>query len=168
MTFFFGIKFMEKIYPGKYLPPFAAGVLITICPAMILQGRLGIDCYLMLGASTAFLYLFYCAVETNRMGYYIGAGISGGLVLYTYALTYFVLPLFLFVSLLYVLRVRRFSFLKWVAMAVPMGLLAFPLIVIQLINIFDLPQLQLGCFTLTKLDTYRVSEFQALVFPSCC
>lgn len=159
LTFFFGIKFMEKIYPGKYIPAFAAGVLLTICPAMILQGRLGIDCYLMLGASTVFLYLFSCAVETNRVRYYIAAGAAGGIVLYTYALTYFVLPLFLLLCLLYVIRIRRFCLRNWFVMAVVMGILAFPLILIQLINIFDLPQLKLGCFTLTKLDTYRVSEF---------
>lgn len=164
LAYVFGIKIVEKMYPGKYIPAIAAGILLTICPALILQGRLGIDCFLMLGASTVFLYLFLCAVETNRIGYYVGAGLAGGLVLYTYALTYFVLPLFLAASLLYVIRVRKFSLRGWLVMAVPVALLAFPLIWIQIINIFDLPEMKLGCFTLTKLNVYRVSEFSGFSF----
>ena len=164
LTLFFGVKITEKLYPGKYMPALAAGILLTICPALILQGRLGIDCYLMLGASTVFLYLFLCAAETGKVRYYIGAGLSGGLLLYTYALTYFVLPLFLAISLFYVLWVKRFSLRGWAAMAVPMAVLAFPLILIQIINIFDLPEMKLGCFTLTKLNMYRVSEFTGFDF----
>lgn len=164
LTFLFGTKIVEKMYPGKYIPVLATGTLLAICPALILQGRLGIDCYLMLGASTVFLYLFLCAVETGKLGYYIGAGLTGGLLLYTYALTYFVLPLFLAVSLLYVIRVRKFSLRGWLVMAVPVALLAFPLIWIQIINIFDLPEMKLGCFTLTKMNVYRVSEFSGFDF----
>ena len=69
LTLFFGVKITEKLYPGKYMPALAAGILLTICPALILQGRLGIDCYLMLGASTVFLYLFLCAAETGKVRY---------------------------------------------------------------------------------------------------
>lgn len=164
LTFFFGVKIIEKMYPGKMLPALAGGFLLTICPALIMQGRLGIDCYLMLGASTVFLYLFLCAVETGKTGYYIGAGIGGGILLYTYALIYFVLPLFLLFALVYVLRVKKFSFRGWLCMALPVALLAFPLIMIQIINIFDLPEMRLGCFTLTKLNVYRVSEFSGFSF----
>lgn len=164
LTFWFGAKLMEKLYPGEYLPALAAAVLLTICPAPIMQGRLGIDCYLMLGASTVFLYLFACAVEKGSGGYYVGAGLAGGVLLYTYALTYFVLPLFLAIGLLYVIRVRKFSLRGWVGMAVPMGVLAFPLILIQVINIFDLPEGKLGIFTLTKISFYRISEITGFRF----
>lgn len=164
LTFLFGIKLVKKIFPGELMPAIAAASLLTICPALILQGRLGIDCYLMLGVSTIFLYLFFCAVESGFLRYYIGAGIVGGLLLYTYALTYFALPLFLCFILLYVIRVKKFSFRGWVVMAIPLAFLAFPLIMIQIINMFDLPEMKMGCFTLTKLNVYRVSEFSRFSF----
>lgn len=158
LTFVFGAKLMEKLYPGDYLPALAAAVLLTICPAPIMQGRLGVDCFLMLGASTVFLYLFVCAVEKDSGGLYVGAGLAGGILLYTYALTYLMLPLFLGISLLYVIRIGKFSMRRWAVMAVPTAVLAFPLILIQVINLFDLPEGRLGIFTLTKLNVYRISE----------
>ncbi len=163
-TFLFGIKLMHKIFPEEHIPAIATGVLAVICPALVLQGRVGIDCYLMLGCSTIFLYFFFSAVESGVSGYYIGTGIVGGLLLYTYALNYFALPLFLCFSLFYVIRVKKFSLRGWIAMAIPMAILAFPLIIIQVINMFDLPEMKLGCFTLTKLDVYRVSEFSWFQF----
>lgn len=161
LTFVFGIKIMEKLYPDEWMPAFAVGLLLTICPALILQGRLGLDCYLVLGTSTVFLYLFLCAVEGSGTGYYIGAGFTGGMLLYTYALTYFILPFFLLMSLLYVIRVKKFLWKGWFAMSIPMALLAVPLILIQIINLFDFQEVRMGCFTLTKLDFYRVGEFSA-------
>lgn len=164
LTFFFGVKIIEKMYPGKSVPALAGGILLTVCPALIMQGRLGIDCYLMLGVSTVFLYLFLRAVEDGRLRYYAGAGTAGGILLYTYALTYFALPLFFAFALAYTLRVKKFSLRGWLCMALPAALLAFPLIMIQMINIFDLPEMKLGCFTLTKLNVYRVSEFSGFSF----
>ena len=164
VTFLFGIKLMGKIFPGEHMPSIVVGILLIICPALILQGRIGIDCYLMLGVSTVFLYLFFCAVESGLFRYYFGAGLVGGLLLYTYALTYFVLPLFLGFSLFYVIRVKKFSIHGWIIMAMPLALLASPLIMIQIINMFDLPEMKLGCFTLTKMNMYRISEFSGFHF----
>lgn len=43
-------------------------------------------------------------------------------------------------------------------MAVPMGALAAPLIAVQIVNMFDLPEMTWGIFTITKLTSYRVNE----------
>lgn len=92
--------------------------------------------------------------------------IAGGIVLYTYSLSYLILPSFLVFSFLYSLVVKKFSFKKWVVMGIPMGLLASPLIAIQLINLWDLPEMQLGPFTLTKLPGYRVGELGSFQFSN--
>ncbi len=80
-------------------------------------------------------------------------------MLYTYILSYIVLPLFLLMALCYVLRVRKFNILGWIAMAIPMGMLALPLVLVQCVNAFDWPEMQLGVFTITKfVGGYRVAE----------
>ena len=153
----FGVKIARRIYPENNYMPYAVGVLLVICPYFILAARFGLDCNLMLGMSTMFLYFFIRALENGTLINYVAAGIMGGLVLYTYVLAYIILPLFLIMNLLYCLRIRRLEWKKWFAMAVPMGILAAPLIAVQIVNMFDLQEMTWGIFTITKLEIYRAS-----------
>lgn len=159
----FGMKLAKRLYPESAYLPLFVGTLTTICPYFIMGSRFGLDCNLMLGASTMFLYFFVTALQTGRTWRYAVSGLTGGILLYSYALTYIALPVFLILSLVYVLWVRRdskplFSLGKWAVMALPMGILAFPLILVQVVNYFDLPEMRLGIFTITKLDGYRIGE----------
>lgn len=158
LALIFGMKLTKKLYPQNPFMSMAVGGLLTICPYFILAARFGLDCNLMLGMSTVFLYCFFEAIESRRMGRYLLAGVTGGIVLYTYALTYIILPFFLLLMLIYLLWVKRFSLKGWAVMAVPMGILAVPLILVQIVNFFDLEEFQIACFTITKLKRYRASE----------
>ena len=164
LNLFFGMKLAEKLYPGRIFMPFAVGGLITICPCFILAGRFGLESNLMLGMSTVFLYCFTSAIEQGKLLWYVLAGVTGGLLLYTYAPTYIILPFFLALTLIYLLFIRRFVLKGWLAMAVPMGILALPLILVQIVNMFDLEEFQLGCFTITKLPVYRAAEVEGFAF----
>ena len=165
-TVIFGMLIFRELFPERPYLALLGGYLITISPYFILSSRLGMDCHLMLGLSTIFLYCFIRALKTGKTSFYLLAGIAGGFLLYTYALSYLVLPFFLILSLLYSLSVKKFSLKKWILMGIPMGILALPLIMIQLINLLDLPEMQLGPFTLTKLPGYRVSELGTFQFSN--
>mgnify|MGYP001040558241 CR=1 FL=1 len=158
----FGIKLVRRIAPENPWMPVFAGVIATVCPYFIMAARFGLESGLMLGVSTLFLYCFVGAVQSGRIRYYAAAGFAGGLLLYTYAPTYIILPLFLLLSLAYVVRVRKFSLAGWAAMAVPMFFLAVPLILEQMVNAFDWPEMHIGPFTVTKLLFYRASEIGAI------
>ncbi len=158
ITVVFGTLSVRHIYPNKKCLHYVTASLLIICPYFILASRFGLDCNLFLGASTAFLYCFIKAQDSEKYLWYVCAGIAGGITLYTYVISYMVVPVFLVLCFVYALIVRKFNLKKWLAMAVPMGVFAAPLIAIQLINMFDLPQMKLGIFTLTKLGFYRVSE----------
>lgn len=147
------------IFPEHKYAPYIAGAFMAIGPYYIMAGRLGLDCNLMLGGAALFLYCFLKAIGTGRKIWYVAAGISGGIMLYTYILSYLMLPVFLLLALFYTILTRKFSFGRWVIMAVPMGILAFPLILEQFVNIFGLESFKLGFFTITRMDSYRVSEF---------
>ena len=137
LTFVFGMLLVKKIFPDKPVLTFITGGLIVICPYFIMASRFGLESNLMLGASTVFLYCFTCAMESEKYRWYVLAGVVGGITLYTYAISYLALPVFLLLALIYVIWVRRFSFLRWASMAIPMGFLAFPLILEQYVNSFD-------------------------------
>lgn len=158
LNLIFGILIARKIFPQNKIIPLFIGGLTVICPYFIMAGRFALDCNLMLGMSTIFLYYFIEAIEGGQTKKYILAGLTGGLVLYTYALSYIVLPIFLILALAYIIRVKKFLLRGWFSMAFPMGILAFPLILVQIITIFDLEQFSLGCFTITKLGSNRAAE----------
>lgn len=166
LTVIFGMLIIRHIFPNRKELPILGGYLITISPIFILMARIGMDCHLMLGASTVFLYFFIQAINSDKYLYYVLSGITGGIILYTYALSYIVLPLFLLLSFLYVLSIKKFSLRKWLSMGIPLGLIASPLIAIQFINLLDLPEMYLGPFTLTKLPGYRVDELGGFNFAS--
>ena len=154
LTAMYGLKIIRlRKFDNKWLEYaflFAMGVM----PIFVVMFRFALDCNLMLGVSTIFLYYFLKAVETGRKRDYFCAGILGGVLLYTYILSHLVLPVFLLVEFIFLLINKRVDWKKWFLMAVPMGIFAFPLIWIHVINLFDLEQRKLGIFTLTKLASY--------------
>jgi len=154
----YGVKIGQKIYGRDKYWGFILGGLLIICPYFIMAGRFGLDCNLMLGVSTIFLYYFMQAVGGGENKDYVIAGIWGGILLYTYAITYIVLPLFLLVSIIYLCFVRNFDWKKWFVMSIPLGGLALPLILVQIVNIFELPEFRLGFLTITRMEIYRASE----------
>lgn len=168
LTLIFGMMLVKKVLSNNFALVLITGGLLVICPYFIMAGRFGLESNLMLGASTVFLYCFICAMESGKYSWYILAGITGGVTLYTYAISYLVLPVFLLSALIYSICVRRFSFIKWVGMGIPMFFLAFPLLLEQYINAFDQNEIRLGIFTVTRLSTYRSSEIGYFQWQNFC
>ena len=100
MTMTFGALVVHEIM-GKKHPKawFVFGLFYLICPYFTMAARFGLDCNLMLGMSTAFLYAVLRAAKLGRMRDYALAGLSGALTLYTYAVSYIRVALFLLFSL---------------------------------------------------------------------
>lgn len=136
----------------------AGMALMTVLPAFILLFRIGMDCNLMLAVSVIFLYLMARAVRVQRVTAYVAAGIAGGVLLYTYVISYVVLPVFIVLLLVYLLSIRQLRFCHVLALGIPLAVLAVPLIAVQVVNLFDLPEAQMGPFTITRLFQYRGGE----------
>lgn len=132
--------------------------LFCLVPYFTMSGRIGLDCNLMLGMSVLFLDFLQQAVLTGKNGWYLAAGFAAGITFYTYALTYLILPVFLVLLCVYLFYIRKINLQQVIRMMLPAVVLALPLLVVQIINIFDLPELKIGCFTFTKLIQYRGNE----------
>lgn len=154
----FGMKLARKVFQGSRCLELVTGTAIAVCPYFIMAGRFGLDCNLMLGFSTMFLFLFWKALEKGGNRDYVLAGLAGGILLYTYAICYLVLIVFLLISLCCVVRAGKFRIGKWLLMGLPLGILALPLILVQCVNLFGWEEFRLGIFTVTKLPIYRESE----------
>lgn len=132
--------------------------LYAILPIFIMTQRFGLESHLMLAAAMVSVYFAGRALETEKLHWFFLAGCALGATLYTYALAYIVVPLFVIFLFFYSLRLKKLKLSHVAALAVPLMVLAVPLILVQAVNIFQLPEFSIGPFTVTRLPRYRSDE----------
>nr|MCR4586805.1 hypothetical protein [Lachnospiraceae bacterium] len=81
-----------------------------------------------------------------------------GLTLYTYAVSYITLPIFLGLAFLYLVYKKRINALQTLVFTIPLVLLALPLLLMVYINANDLPAIETSLFTIPRMQFYRGSE----------
>lgn len=160
LTWFFGTQLIRENI-GEKEGLFGA-FLLAVCPCFILHSRMALDCYLFSGASTVSLYLLSRAVKAaggkKAALLYILSGAGFGITLYTYALSWLVIPVFLVFLLAYLLYLRKITWKQILCMGIPLGILAFPLILMVVINSFQLPEIATAHFTIPRMTEYRGVE----------
>lgn len=129
---------------------------IAICPWHIMQSRWALDCNLLSSLIAIDLFLL---VTSSKSWHYLFTGILLGITLYTYALSYIMLPVFTLCIIIYLLLTKKASFKNLLIMVIPTLVLAFPLVFVQIVNMFGLEKIDLGFITIPSLFSYRVSEF---------
>ncbi len=139
-------------------------LLITICPYFITASRVALDCDLLLFCSMLALYLFIRAQETQKNRWYLVSGITFGLCLYTYSLSWIILPVFFVLLFPYLLISRHIRFRQVCLIAVPIFVIALPLFAFLAVNTFDLPAIVTPLFSIPKIPFYRASELKAVNF----
>ncbi len=128
---------------------------ILTCPWNVVNTRQALDCNLYAGMFMLDLFLMNIARKNYQ---YILAGISVGITLYTYSLSWISLPIFLLVWCIYMLYLKKLTWKHLVLFALPITLLAAPLIYFLLVNYNIVPETQIGIFTIPKLYEFRANE----------
>ena len=141
-------------------------LLYGISPYTQLSGRLGLESLLMLGFSSVSVLFFLLAAEKRKTCLWILDGFLWGLTLYTYAISYIAVPVFLLFAGVILIRHRRVTFSQILLFAIPLAVLAFPLILEQYINIFDKKPFSIGPFSLTRLKYYRSGDLTLSNIPN--
>ncbi len=143
-----------------------SGMLLTaalaaVMPFYVMSSRFALESLLMLPMCALSLWSLMCAVEEkSRLSYlwYPFSGVLFGLTLYTYAVSYITLPIFLLLVFLYLICKKKTNLLKTLLFAIPLVLLALPLLLMVYINANDLPAIENAFFTIPRLTFYRGSE----------
>ena len=133
-------------------------LIVTVTPYFFMSERFGLDCNLMLSIVTVALYFLTKAVNSEKSRYYVLAGLFFGLTLYTYILSYLMLPLFFLLLFIYLMLTGKFSIRKFLSLCLPFGLLGIPLFLEQLVNMGILPEFHFLGSDFMRLDVYRSSE----------
>lgn len=114
--------------------------LMTIMPYYMMSEHWGLDCYLFLSCTIIAFYLMIRAVEAGTLSSYILCGFGWGGALYSYGVSYIVLPVFLIVASVYLLYVHKTTIKHLAAAALPFSILGLPLAIQQLVNMRILPE----------------------------
>ena len=157
MGAYFGFRYMAWKWPerqGKLIWL----ILYAILPVFTMTQRFGLESHLLLAMSMVSLFFVARALDTDKWKFYLAAGMAIGITLYTYALTYIAVPIFLMLVFIYCAGLGKISWKKIGSMFAIVAVLALPLVLVQLINYFDLPEMMIGPFTFTKVFDYRVDE----------
>lgn len=81
--------------------------LMAVMPYFIMQPRFGLDCNLMLGLTTLGLWFLVKAFEKQKLRWYFIAGVVWGIAYYTYALSYIFDTIFLILTGIYLLYIKK-------------------------------------------------------------
>lgn len=148
-----GYKLVKKKENKKNALLFA--LLITVSQWQIIQSRFGLDCNLL---GPLFILDLYLLENAKKNYHYIFAGISIGVTLYTYSVSWIIIPLFLVVWGAYNLYVKEVEIKQLIIMGSVILLFAIPLLYFILVNKGYVSKTQFGIFTIPKMPQWRGGE----------
>ena len=134
-------------------------LLVTISPWHIMKSRWALESYLFSPFLLFSVYALCKAVmDANKkiLKYFI-AGLLFGITLYTYAISYIVVPIFLLGMLLYLIKLKKVKAIEAMTLAFPFIIMAIPLILVQLVQ-RDIIKPIYSFITIQKLFFYRAGE----------
>lgn len=132
--------------------------IFAISPFFIMKSRWGLESYLMGSLLTVSIFIFVKALNTQKCHWYVLAGILFGLTLYTYAIAYIVVPAVIGIVMGYRLLMKKINIKNIIAMAIPLGILAVPLIMMLAFNKGIIENANIPVFSIPKLWFYRGGE----------
>lgn len=136
---FFGILFIIYTYKiGKQFMNTKKSLflmmLAAFCPYFIQASRIGLDCNLLLPFSTIALYYLIIAINKEKNYLFLVSGIIYGMSLYTYALSYIIIPMFLITTIIYIYINKKISIKQILFLVIPIFIISIPLVLFILVN----------------------------------
>ena len=108
--------------------------LFCVLPFSIMHSRWGLDCYLFFPMLIISCAVLFHAVSSSDIRWFVFSGFAYGLTLYTYAISYMTVPLFLAIVLIYLLIIRKINLKSLFAMGIPLFLMAVSLLMLLAVN----------------------------------
>ena len=167
LTVLFGSLVMKEVWGRKGL--FTGLALLGIFPYFIMNCRFALDCNAMLGTLTIALYGLLRLLKKvgqnpgqKLYGHFILVGILFGITLYTYIIAAIVIALFCLLFgtyyLFYQKENRSLRFKQLLCMALPLGIMVVPLLLVVFVNYFDWEPIVTPFFSIPKMVTNRTEE----------
>lgn len=132
--------------------------IYSIIPFNIMKSRWALDAYLLCPMLAISLYTFVLATKKVQYRYFVLSGIVFGLTLYTYAISYIIIPIFLILMIAYFLFIKEIDIKQIISFGIPLFFLALPLMLMLGYNSGIIPKVNLPLFKIADLWWYRGAE----------
>lgn len=135
--------------------------LLAINPWHIMMSRWSLDCNLA-PAFLVFGLLFFLLALEKHPTFYLLSALAYGLCLYCYALMWIVVPVILLFQICYALLMKR-ARITWytTGFVLIVGLLALPLLVLNVVNHYWIPEIKTALFSIPELASWRSGDLTA-------
>lgn len=135
---------------------------LAVCPWHISMSRWGLDANLAPGFMIISLYFFIKGIKKEYN--YIISAIFYGFTLYTYAVTWPVVPLTLLLMFIYLLSLKKIKLNRYIIIAmIVLIIIAIPPILFVLINNGYIQDIKLPFFSIVGMNRYRGNEVSSSI-----
>lgn len=153
---------MVRIYKSKIFSIFIL-LFLTILPVYIMKSRWGLESYLLNPMIIISLYFYLVAIKKKKNIWFLVCGILFGISLYTYAISYLIIPLFLVISAIYLIIKKDIKLFNLLFLFIPVVIFGIPLLLMLLINKGIISNEIVGRYiSIPKMWFYRGSEISLL------
>lgn len=152
--YFISRKFDNKMHRFTFL------FLFSICPYFIMKSRWGLDCNLLLDFLSIAICIYIYALDSKTKFRYLLFLLSGlffGLSFYCYILSLIIIPIILFLFILYSLYMKKATIKDMLFFILPIFILAIPFLLLYLVNKGYISEIK-GIITIPKLYLFRDKE----------
>lgn len=158
-----GVKSISLIFHDRKFT-IAAACFLAFCPYYIMSGRFALDCNLMLCCCAISLLFLLKYIQTNKLPFLIFCGISFGFTMYSYALSYFMVPIFLVLITLYLLYTRKITFPRAILFAITVCITAIPVILFACSLLFQWEPIHFLGFVISPIASDRMKDVASSSF----
>ena len=134
---------------------YIAAFLLALSPWHIMLSRWGLDANPMPFLVLLAVFFFVLGYKKQRTRFYVLSAAGFALSLYAYASAYVVVPILLLISVFYAIKQRRLTVRQLLSSGAAFVLVALPLAVFWVINIFHLPEINTPLFSIPRLTAMR-------------
>lgn len=135
---------------------------LAICPWHVMKSRWGLESNLFPDIALIAIYFINRFCDNKKSYNLYISSVFLGISAYAYGTSYFFLPFFEAIFLIYMLYKKYINLKQAVLFLVVTIIIVFPLIVCVIINIFDLPQINLGIITIPRLTVNRYQKISSI------
>lgn len=153
----FSTKTIHLVFRNRNLT-LACSFLVSVLPYPIMQGRIGYDCNLMFGCCVIAMYSLVKYTSTEKTADLCICGTAFGLVMYSYAPSYIFVPLFLSLSALYLLYVRKLNIRRILLWAGCVCVSCLPILLFIMSLLLKLEPFKFLCFYIYPFASGRATE----------
>lgn len=132
--------------------------IIDIMPVFIMSERWAFDCNAMLPMMAVVLFCSVKLIKTGRIKWALFTGVNMGLTLYSYVLSFLMLPVFVTASLIYCIVTKKISWKNIGLTALSGGLISIPILLYMAVVFKILPEFNIGSVSITRASADRLSE----------